>query len=78
MSSTYRKFNLTVISTVRIKPKYYELDTYDDLFDSRLYKLINKSLGENYYKYKLTSNKKSVMYNRTSSIKDLDAMSEWY
>lgn len=77
-SSHYNKFNLSIISTARINTNNYGLDPDNDLLTTRLYKLVNKSLGLNYYKYKQTNNRSSVMYSPILGVQDLDVVGEWY
>ena len=77
-SSHYNKFNLSVISTARINTNNYGLDPDGDLLTSRLYKLVNKSLGLNYYKYKQTNDRSSVMYGPILGVQDLDVIGDWY
>jgi len=77
-SSHYNKFNLSVISTARIDTNNYGIDPNDHLLTTRLNKLVNKSLGLNYYKYKQTNDKNSVMYAPILSVPDLDGIGEWY
>ena len=77
-SSHYNKFNLSVISTARINTNNYGIDPNDHLLTTRLNKLVNKSLGLNYYKYKQTNNRSSVMYSPILGVPDLDGIGEWY
>ena len=77
-SSHYNKFNLSVISTARIDTNNYGIDPNDKLLATRLNKLVNKSLGLNYYKYKQTNDKSSVMYAPILGVPDLDGIGEWY
>ncbi len=77
-SAHYEQISLSVISVARADPQNYNLPADDSLKTNRLMKLINKSIGLNYYAYPTTTDINSVMYGPVMSPDDLDAAGAWY
>ncbi len=69
---------MSVISTARINPVNFGNPKNERLVTQRLMKLINKSIGLNHYKYKVSTNKSNVMYGPIMSPMDLDKVGDWY
>ena len=69
---------VSVVSTARIDPVNYGLPKNDKLRDERLIKLINKAIGQQVYRYPISSERKSVMYGPIMSVDDLDVIGVWY
>ena len=69
---------LSVVSTARIDPINYNLPKDEKLRDERLMKLINKAIGLQVYKYKVSSDMSSVMYGPIMGVEDLDRVGSWY
>jgi len=77
-SSHFDRACMSVISTARINPVNYGNPKNERLVTQRLMKLINKSIGLNDYKYKVSSDKSNVMYGPVMSPLDLDKVGGWY
>lgn len=77
-ASHFDEVCLSVISTARLNPVNYGRPANDILVMERLMKMINKSIGLNYYKYRISANWESVMYGPIMSPQDLDRVGAWY
>lgn len=66
--------HLSVVSTARIDPKNIGEPENEQLKKARLFKLINKAIGQQVYGYAASSDIRSVMYGPITSLQDLDKM----
>jgi len=66
--------HLSVVSTARIDPKNIGEQENEQLKKARLFKLINKAIGQQVYGYAASSDIRSVMYSPITSLQDLDKM----
>ncbi len=66
--------HLSVVSTARIDPKNIGEQENEQLKKARLFKLINKAIGQQVYGYATSSDIRSVMYGPITSLQDLDKM----
>lgn len=66
--------HLSVVSTARIDPKNTGEQENEQLKKARLFKLINKAIGQQVYGYATSSDIRSVMYGPITSLQDLDKM----
>ena len=66
--------HLSVVSTARIDPRNNGEQENEQLKKTRLFKLINKAIGQQVYGYATSSDIRSVMYGPITSLQDLDKM----
>lgn len=66
--------HLSVISTARIDPRNFGEAENEQLKQTRLFKLINKAIGQQIYGYAASSDIRSVMYGPITGLQDLDKM----
>jgi predicted Zn-dependent protease len=65
---------LSVISTARLSDAFYGKPDTPDNTRLRLYKMVKKAIGLQYYGYWRSTDLKSVMYSPIMSLDDLDAV----
>lgn len=75
---------ISVVSLARMNPATYDGESIFTMLDqrkvlmTRLVKMINKSIGREYYGYDVSSDINSVMYGPIMGLSDLDEMGSWY
>ena len=70
--------NISIVSIARMDPRAYGGQYNKELVYSRMKKLVKKGIGLEYYGYKLSTNKGSVMYAPIMSLRDLDEIGSDY
>lgn len=70
--------NVSVVSIARMDPRAYGGKYDGELVYLRMKKLVKKGIGLEYYGYKLSTNKDSVMYAPIMSLRDLDEIGTDY
>ncbi len=67
---------LAVISTFRMKPEIYGDPPDDELFQTRVRKMVSRYIGVLYYELPESSDPQSPLFNSIGGLGDLDEMSE--
>jgi predicted Zn-dependent protease len=68
--------NKSAVSSFRMDPETFGLDTDDDLLFTRVRKVITHIIGSLYFDLPDSSDPQSVMYNNVLSLDDLDRIGE--
>ncbi|MDP1580591.1 MAG: peptidase, partial [Candidatus Didemnitutus sp.] len=63
---------LSIVSSARLRESFFDKLERPELTQLRLYKMIKKTIGLQYYGYSRSTDLKSVMYSPVMSLQDLD------
>lgn len=70
--------HVSIVSTARMRESFYGLQEDPGKTKGRLYKMVKKTIGIQYYRYARSTDLNSVMYSPVMSLGDLDAQGVRY
>jgi predicted Zn-dependent protease len=70
---------ISIVASERLVPnKIWDRSDAEKLFGERIYKLLKRTIGLQYYGYPRTSDQKSILFSPMMSVDDLDGMESQY
>ena len=72
----FRQDKFAVISVARMDPINFGAPPNEDLFNTRLRKMVTKNIGLLYFDKSLNNNPRSVLYSKVGGLEELDNMTE--